>query len=417
VSPRPLTVIGFSGMNTTHRARRFLTNQDGVALPALVLNAHVSNDGVLIRRDGQERIVVLSGAKCLWAGSVALCIAEGSLYRISGNAAIKLCDIEGTTMAYAEAAGSVYLSNDKWCGVYDVGAGTVRAWGLPRPPAPKLTLVAGDLPPGTYHVCNTYLRDGRLGGASAATRIAFAGSGMGISLSPASDALTWITEPNTDRFFLAESVPITTPAFGMPLPTKDVTAPPFMSSLAAAHGRIWGTCGTKLYYSEPFQYEWFKDANTFDIGEVALDLVTHRNQIYIRTEPWTYILRGTEPAKMDFERLCTGGVGGRMFTGMVTEEGRSMVVPFWLGRDGLFRGGAEELPVNISSRRIADLSGDSWCGLVIDTEGLRRVLLTVATSKETEFSALAAQNRLGTMHQQFVASPYSRVGSGGLFIT
>lgn len=415
---RPILISGFRGMsNIPHHPRRLLTDE-GLGLPRLILNAHVTQDATVVKREGYRKLITLAGAHSLWAGNgVTLCVAGTGLYRIDSADATKVGDIAGTRMRYVQVNNEVYMSNDVWTGVYSISSGSVRNWGENPPPRPNITLIAGDLPPGTYHLCYTYYKNGQLSGAGPSLVITFGGGGRGIQFNnfPA-DGFAWITEPNTKNYFLAPQTPILYPTFGMPLPTEDVFPPPPMSSIVGAYGRIWGTYGTKVIYSEPFEYEWFKQTKQqeflgFDLGSEALDIIAGQTRMYVTTETETWLLRGSDPGKMEVKKVARGSFPGTPFYGLIMQEAGSATVPMWVGDDGLSIALNGDQPVNISANRVRQMRGQSWAGIAIRQDGLPRIIVTLAREDRDEVTDIIETQRL------VVDEPYAVVGSGGLIVS
>jgi hypothetical protein len=252
-------------------------------------------------------------------------------------------------MEFVEQGGLVYLSNGYWARVYDVAAGTVRAWGLSLPPAPRLDLVEGDLPPGAYSVCFTRYADGRLGGNGQVSRISFTGGAKGIRLiNLPADCLAWITQPNGGAFFLATvgaGGAITSPYYAQPLPTLSVMPPPALTCLFAFAGRLWGASGKKLYYSEEFQFENFKLANTFPFPEDIVLAAPFNEGVYVNSMDKTWLLKGADPAKMGLELAGIGAIPGTLVYVRVEGGGyeiskklSQLPSPAWMSPTGIVLG-------------------------------------------------------------------------------
>ena len=144
---------GFKGMNNLNRAPGILLDDAKQITPRIALNVEVQDGGKL--GAGYALHIPLPGAHSLWAGSVMLAVAAGVLYRVEGSTALSIGTVPGpqATVCYAELNNLIYMGTPSWEAVYDLLTSQVRSWGLSLPPAPSISLVAGDMPPGTYSLC------------------------------------------------------------------------------------------------------------------------------------------------------------------------------------------------------------------------------------------------------------------------
>src|SRR5512137_368124 len=151
--------------------RSSIMTNDGNLTPKVVLNADPALNSTLKIRSGYTRTVSLPNAHSLWANArVMLCIAPNSqkeaLYRIDGGTATLVSEVDGTRSptSYCEWNNLVYISNQHWCGVYNVETRTLGTWGVTLPKLPKISVIEGEFPPGRYSICYTGQSDGRIGG-------------------------------------------------------------------------------------------------------------------------------------------------------------------------------------------------------------------------------------------------------------
>ena len=193
-------------MNNLEQAPGILLDDAKRITPRIALNVEVRDGGKLVRRQGYALHIPLPGAHSLWAGSVMLVVAAGILYRVEGNTAMPIGTVPGlqATVCYAELDNLIYMGTPSWEAVYELLSGQVRSWGLSLPPAPSVSLVAGDMPPGTYSLCYTRTDGDRLSGNGPMTTVSWEGGTHGIRLNnlPASGQC-WVTHPNGTDFFLA----------------------------------------------------------------------------------------------------------------------------------------------------------------------------------------------------------------------
>jgi hypothetical protein len=335
---KPITAYGFKGMNNLPEFAANLLDKERQITPQIVLNADVTDGGVLLARGGYVLTKALTNPHSL-AGeevglSVMLCVADGvtwpqALYRVEGAVATELGEVIGprAQVSYVEINNVIYASNPYWKGAYDLLTGTVSTWGVPLPPAPSGALVAGDLPPGTYSLCYTNVVGDRLGGNGPIVKIRWEGGAHGVLLGnlPAG-ALAWITQPNGEELFLAPIsggvISAQSPEFH-PLESFMVQPPPGFTHFIYAFGRIWGALGKKVYYSDPHQYEWFRPANFLPFLEDVVLLAPTTDGIFVNSLRNTWFLDGTSPAdigagkraytsRMESRRVGNGAVPGTL---------------------------------------------------------------------------------------------------------
>lgn len=322
-----IAAYGFKGMNNLPESPAVLLDRERQITPQVVLNADVTDGGVIQVRGGYKLTKALTNPHSV-AGeesglSVLLCVADGitwpqALYQAEGALATELCEVTGprARVSYAEINNVIYASNPYWKATYDLLAGTVSSWGVPLPPAPDIALVAGDLPPGAYSLCYTNVVGDRLGGNGPLVQIKWEGGAQGILLRnlPAG-ALCWITHPNGEKLFLASvtgGVVSGQSPYMSPLPSFMVSPPPGFAHFVYAFGRIWGARGKKLYYSDPSQYEWFRPANFLPFLEDVVLVAPVTTGLYVNSLTNTWFVEGADPAKMTSRRMGNGAIPGTL---------------------------------------------------------------------------------------------------------
>ena len=361
-----ITAYGFKGMNNLPEFAAKLLDRERQISPQVVLNADVTDGGVLEARGGYALTATLTNPHSL-AGeeiglSVMLCVADGitwpqALYRVEGDVATELCEVTGppARVNYAEINNVIYASNPYWKVAYDPLAAVVTPWGVPLPPAPSIVLVAGDLPPGTYSLTYTNVIGKRLSGNGPLVQIRWEGGAQGILLCnlPAG-ALCWITQPNGEKLFLAPvsgGVVSAQSPYMSPLPSFMVQPPPGFTHFVYAFGRIWGARGKQVFYSDPGQYEWFRPANFLPFIEDVALVAPVTGGLYVNSLTNTWYLEGTDPAKMKSTRVGNGAIPGTLTMvqvpasvagGAVTSElfGKfsKMPTPVWMAPTGFVVG-------------------------------------------------------------------------------
>lgn len=348
-----MRVDSFKGMNNVTTKTRDLDEPD------IILNAHVTADGSLEKRDGAEKIIDLPGSHSLWTdgADTILCMAEGILYRLRNNVAEVIIDTGQPDAAvnYLVISGYIYISNAYYTGMYNPVTNSIMSWGSPLPDAPVIVPCAGGFDAGTYHVCFTVLgTEGRSSGNGALSSIILSdGGGMKISNLPAGGSI-WITDPNGSQLYYAGNSSIITTTFDSsePLPTMWGSPPLPMFPLCYAHGRVFGGNKKKVYYSEPFQPELFRLTDAFfEIGETISMIAKTPGGLYVGSNKSVYFFEGKNPVEMIQHRVGDGVVSGSLcYASSLSKFGRN--VPIWLGSGGIFAGTPDGQVVNLVKERV-----------------------------------------------------------------
>ena len=403
--PRPITALGFRGMNNLEQAPGILLDDAKRITPRIALNAEVTDGGKLVRRKGYALEIPLPGAHSLWAGSVMLVVAAGNLYRVEGSTAVFLASVTGpqAPVTYQELDNLIYMATPTWQAIYDLLDDSIGSWGLLLPAAPIVTPVAGDMPPGTYTLCYTAAdaaRGGRLSGNGPLATVSWEGGTQGIRLDnlPAGGQC-WITHPNGTDLFLATvvgGVVVGQAPKITPLPTFAVTPPSGLSHFAQAFGRIWGCKGKKLIYSDPFMYDWFRTSNYKPFSEEIFMVAPVADGLFVNSKDSTWFLDGTDPAKMIMKRIGDGAVPGTL----VYAEMPGAVV-----------GGGYEM-----SRRLSQLPSPVWIGAhgyVIGTQTGHLVHLTESRLRMSVRARGAGFFRVKDGVPQIITAMSGVQGNGG----
>ena len=405
---KPVTAYGFKGMNNLPEYAAKLLDKELQITPQIVLNADVTDGGVIQVRGGYQLTVALTNCHSLWGGSIMLIVADGvtwpqALYLVEGAVATELCEVTGprTPVNYEEINNVVYASNSYWKATYDLLTGTVSSWGVLLPPAPSIALVAGDLPPGTYSLCYTNVVGNRLGGNGPLVKVRWEGGVQGILLGnlPAG-ALCWITQPNGKELSLAPisgGVVSGQSPWMKPLPSFMVQPPPGFTHFIYAFGRIWGALGKKLYYSDPGQYEWFRPANFLPFLEDVVLLAPATGGLFVNSLTNTWFLDGTDPAKMVSRRTGNGAVPGTLTMVQVPAniaggaqvndlfgQLSKMPTPVWMSPTGFVVGTHGGNLTYLTENRLKIQPRGQGAGLYRIIEGIPRILVTLWGLKITD---------------------------------
>jgi hypothetical protein len=376
---------GFSGANNVNEQ---YYSQKGILSPRVILNADVNPDGSLSVRKGKTLFAALAGAHSLWAGNTCmLCAAGGTLYRISQGQAVSVASISGPEypLSYVEAEGKVYISNPYWQGIYYPVANSVASWGVAVPPGPMLLSGSGNLPAGTYHVCMTNVSGGELSGNSPVSPITLdSGGGIQVLNRPA-DALVWATDSDEGIFYLIGATNMIVDIPGTePLPSFLCSPPPCMENLCYAFGRIWGSAGSDVYYSEPFNPGWFKlTSNKYPFEDTVTMIANVPTGLFIGMKKKTRFLAGTIPEQMTVQDAGAGSVAGTLaYCNNVPELGWTLGtaetdftdVPVWLTEEGIVAGSPTGKFFNITKNKLKMGIPDRGASLYRNLEGVIQYL-------------------------------------------
>ena len=359
-----INISGFSGMNNL--VPSFFGGK-GIVSPRVLLNADADRSGKLVKRDGLTQYLALSGAHSLWACDDAmLCAAGNRLYSISNGAAASVATITGTVgepLSYALAEGRIYVSNAYWKGVFDPVTKTVSDWGIALPPGPMLLTGSGNLPAGDYHVVFTAVSGGQISGNGQIASITLADTGGIRILNRPAGALVWATDQNGIVFQLVGEVDtIVSIPTTEPLPSFMCSPPLNMSVLLYAFGRMWGAVGNILYYSEPYQFGWFKlNSNFFKLNSNITVLAAVSTGFFVGTEDSTVFFAGAEPEQMQQSSAGAGSIKGTLaYCNNLPELGDVLgtpekgfsSVPVWRTQDGIVAGNSAGRLFNLTKNKL-----------------------------------------------------------------
>jgi len=362
-----IDIKGFSGANNVKDKERFFISR-AIAEPRVILNADADLTGKLSQRPGKTLFWTLPGSHSLWSPPTNLCMlcaANGILYRNISGVATSAGTISGPKypLSYVEAEGKVYISNPYWQGVFDPTSNTVSNWGVPQPPGPMLLAGDGNLPAGTYHVCMTNVATGELSGNGPITSITLSATGGIQILNRSSGALVWITDKDEYQFVLAGALNkiVDTPS-AEPLPTFMCSPPPYMGNLCYAFGRIWGSVGPVVYYSEPYKLGLFKLASGKFTSDSTVTIIAKvPTGLFIGMEDHTVFMQGTEPSEMRQMDAGEGSIKGSLAycnnlpdlsSVLGTAEKGFTDVPVWLTTEGFVAGNQSGRLFNLTKNKL-----------------------------------------------------------------
>lgn len=377
-------ILKIAGMNDVKTSEGFYVDEQSyVAEPSAILNADVDIRGRLVKRSGRTLYYSLPGAHSIWAGqSCMLCADSAKLYRVVNRTVTEIGNIDGppSALSYVETGDLVYISNPYWKAIYNHATGTLSSWGIPLPPVPVVLSGTGSLPAGVYNLCMTARSGAELSGNGPIATITLYSDGGIQILNRPSGAIVWCTDCNEGTFYrIGEADYVQEIITVEPLPSLFCHPPYFMTNLCHAFGRIWGSVGNIVYYSQPFQLSWFRANMNQFVFDTEVNLIARvPTGLFVGTSEKTLFLHGTEPAKMEQTFAGAGSIKGTLAycnnlpeLGDIlgTAEKGYVDVPVWRTVDGIVAGNASGKLYNLSKNKITMDSAPEGASLYRNAEG------------------------------------------------
>ena len=391
---KPVTIRAFKGMNNVIREGGFAGHDDGTitAIPKVILNADVTAEEKLKKRQGYSLLVSLPNSHSAWSKQgVMLTSSMGRLYRFyPGGSTVNLCAISGpfeAKLSYAKEGDLVYISSAHWMGILNSQTNAVSAWGIPIPEQPVLSLVedTGVLEPGRYQLCYTNLVDGMVGGNGMISEIEVtAANSRIVFLNKPVGAIAWATDPNGDTFFRIgrEQGYVTDIDTTEPLPTFLCYPPSPMRFIRVAFGRMWGAINNLLVYSEPYRYDLYKSTNRFVFPSEIRMVAFVDGGIYVGFEDRTVFLPGTEPSGMK-EVSIAGGVSKNIFAYCNNVPDMGNNIPVWVSADGLVAGSHGGQLAKITHNKVQFPAGEEGAAVSRIYEGREQFIASFKQQRPT----------------------------------
>lgn len=387
-----ININGFTGANNVNE-RFYYDSVKGILEPRVILNADVNLDGSLGKRKGKTLFITLSGAHSLWAGNACmLCAAGGVLYRISQGVATAITTITGPKypLSYVDAEDKVYISNPYWQGVFDPSSNAFSSWGVTVPPGPMLLTGDGNLPVGTYNICMTNVSGSEISGNGPITSITLTAEGGIQVLNRPSGALVWATDAEEGIFYLvgATNKIVDLPTVE-PLPSFLCSPPPYMENLCYAFGRIWGSVGSDVYYSEPFNIGWYKlNSNKYPFEDDITMIAKVPTGLFVGMKNRTRFLAGTIPEQMTVQDAGAGSIKGTLaYCNNLPELGWTLGtpekdfvdVPVWVTSEGIVVGSPSGKFFNVTKNKLKMGIPEQGAALYRNLEGVIQYLASFKT--------------------------------------
>ena len=360
-----IDIVGFSGMNNVKEKEGFYS-AEGIAEPRIILNADVDQTGGVFKRPGVTKVLSLTDGVCVWAGlNCSLVIDNEKLYRLTPPIKTEIGTIgnRGLPVSFIEIEDKVYFSNRYCQGVFNPITNTISDWGILPPGGPMLLTGSGGLIPGIYNVAMTNVVGSEVSGTGPITSIELAAEGGIQVINRPAGAVVWCTDANEFIFYRIGAVSqITSIPTVEPCPSLLCSPPPFLENLCYAFGRVWGSSGKTLYYSQAFKFGWFRlSANRFEFESEITLIAKVSTGLFIGMREKTRFLEGTEPEKMQQIDAGAGSVQGTLAYCnnvpyladiMGTQEKGYVDVPIWVTAEGIVVGNGNGRLFNLTKNKL-----------------------------------------------------------------
>jgi hypothetical protein len=403
--PKTINLTGFKGLNNVNTP----DNTDQSYLKT-ALNIDIDKSGNINKRKGYTKVDA-TPYKSLWYSE-----QTGECYGVRGNSLGILNDdyswkdldpsFGPELLSFEEIENMIYYSSPNKNGI--VEDGVVRTWGIRKVNlAPQLSRVQGTLPAGTYQVSYTYVsQSGRESGTSVSSVITVPdNSGISLSIpniygSEISFARVYCSTQNGEVLyfsgicFLGGSYTISNlKGLISPLRTFNLDAAPLGHIVKYYRGRVYIASGNILYYSEPFQYEFFRlDSNYIEFPSRIVEVMPVEDGIWIGSDK-LYYLSGEEPSKFkrstkEHVRVVEGTsskISGSYVRIDNTPIGYKWLVCTDLGIFILFNQG---MVLNTTSQNVSLERADSGTALFLQTNGMNQYLSILKTNQQPNNAVL-----------------------------
>lgn len=355
------------------------------------LNLDVDSEGGVRRRIGTTRIVSATDVRSLFSTPNGLLYVQGQELRLRVNSSSTLLRSDmtpGRRTSYVRVPplGTYYSDGVVRGRLLDDGT-HLSHWNVARPAgAPNISVgTGGVLHPGRYRVKITFV--GSNGeesppSAEAAVDIA-AGQHIVINSFPTTaDAFVtlknvYVTRANDDTFFLVNTLAIGVTSSTVlsvndstvTLGTNLLEAFPPVEMVDYFAGRLWGSAGNVLWYSEPLRYGLLTPRHCYFLfpAEISIHAGCEDGKFVVADK--VYWLNGTDPAKMTrsvrFEHPAAKYSLSRM-------KNAPRVV--WFSPYGYVMGGPGGEVVALSEERIAAPAYAEGETLFREQNGLRQII-------------------------------------------
>lgn len=317
-----------------------------------------------------------------------------------------LSGIGNEKLSFEEVDNIIYYTSSNTNGI--IFNGVRKEWGMPKNTlSPTLTQTAGLLVAGTYQISFTYVRsDGTESGTSKSFIITVtANSGISVSIPTNPDisitsARVYCSTLDGNTLYYAGSASLGT-SFIIedtsnlinPLRAFNLDKAPNGHIVKYHKGRLYVAEDNILWYSEPFQYNYFKlDSNYIEFSERIREIMPVEDGLWIGSES-LYFLSGSSPD--EFKRnlkehiKIVEGTSTRISGSYVhidnTPIGYKWLVTSDLGIFILFNQG---LVINLTSANVELDQANSGTSIFLQDAGINQYLSILKTNQNPNNSVI-----------------------------
>lgn len=389
--PRQSIHNKFTGINNVLPAER-LPHQ---ALRGAV-NVDIDQTGRPRRRKGFTPVLAGTNIRSIWSNGSTMLYAEGNQLKDFGTASVIRSDLKlDSRVSFVDVAGQIYYTDGTVSGVYANGVN--RAFGLPRPSPPRVSVVSGAYAPAAYQFVITSVDSfGRESGASGVTTLSVStDSSFILSWAPSGYATRVYLSTGSMFYQVAEepssvtTVTLSGTIGSAPLRMQFLSPAPAGQFLTYHYGRLYVASGSVLWYSEPGDLEHFRLSSNFLSFETDIKLVGNvLNGLFVVADK-TYWLPGTDPANMQrLEKAPYSAIPGTMVkapAGLIGAQGEGFGEGlFWASERGICFGGQDGLFKNLTERALSYAPGESGAGLFRQEEGMNQYVGLIKDSNQPD---------------------------------
>jgi hypothetical protein len=393
------------GMN--NRAPDFrLERREGRDVRSFVrnaVNADVTKEGTLRRRQGYARVVAGTACHSYWADGAVAYFADGaSLVRMNPDLSYSMVHSDlayGAPVSFAPVGDDIY---------YTDGArqrrlaadGSDHAAGAP-PLLVTPTVVAeegaGSLPAGRYQLCFTQVNDdGEESGSTVPVQVeleavgAIQVTGLPALVDDIAAVRVYLTEPNGTTLqraltFSTGSPALTIaamPALGARCPTLQLAAMPAGRIVRHCMGRLLVAVAGVLFYSEPFAPALRNPTRGWMAFPDPITMVEPcENGFFVATAKATYWVGGDAAAAELQPVLPYGAIYGA--SGRVEDE----LACWWMSTQGMVRGAADGTVKNLQADAVAVEPAAAGAALYREHDGMRQAVAALFGAEQTPLVA------------------------------